>query len=130
MYLEGEQVLAKSSGSDDYEKAKVVGVKGSKYVVKFKSGAERIIGEGDIKVKICYLSQIILCILNLFVIKNYTCRLIEAPEVQQRDKERAEALLENPQVEGLQLANHQLANHHLENRRLVNLLLLSLENYL
>lgn len=48
---EGEQVLAKSPTSQEFVKAKIVGVRGNnKYRVQFRGGVEHTISESDVKV--------------------------------------------------------------------------------
>jgi hypothetical protein len=46
----GEQVLAKMPSTDDYQKARVLKIKGSKYKVLFKGGEEHTVKETDVKV--------------------------------------------------------------------------------
>ncbi|XP_031784406.1 delta(14)-sterol reductase TM7SF2 [Nasonia vitripennis] len=48
-FSEGDQVLAKLPSSDDYEKAKIINVRGSKYKVLFKRGEEHTLGQADVK---------------------------------------------------------------------------------
>lgn len=48
-FIEGEEVLAKHPDSEEFEKGKVVNVKGGNYRVQFKGGSEFTLKEGDMK---------------------------------------------------------------------------------
>ncbi|KAL7294648.1 hypothetical protein TKK_0011951 [Trichogramma kaykai] len=48
-FSEGDQVLAKLPNSKDFEKARVVDIKGGKYKIQFKGGVEHTIPESDVK---------------------------------------------------------------------------------
>ena len=50
-YSEGDQVLALSPSTEEYEKAKVLERKGTnKYILQFRGGVEVTVNEKDIKV--------------------------------------------------------------------------------
>ncbi|XP_051159041.1 delta(14)-sterol reductase TM7SF2 [Leptopilina boulardi] len=48
-FIEGEEVLAKQPNTSEFQKGKVVNVKGSNYRVEFKGGSQFTIKEGDMK---------------------------------------------------------------------------------
>ncbi|XP_011504313.1 PREDICTED: delta(14)-sterol reductase isoform X2 [Ceratosolen solmsi marchali] len=56
-FSEGEQVLAKMPSSDDYQKARIVNVKGNKYKVLFRGGEEYTVNETDLKAQRTSRSQ-------------------------------------------------------------------------
>lgn len=49
-FSEGDQVLAKIPTSDEYQKGKIVNIRGSKYKVQFKGGVEHTVSEADVRV--------------------------------------------------------------------------------
>ncbi|CAL7949897.1 unnamed protein product [Xylocopa violacea] len=48
-FIEGEEVLARYSSTDEYLKGKVLGVKGEQYKVQFETGIEKYVHSTDIK---------------------------------------------------------------------------------
>lgn len=48
-FIEGEEVLAKQPNTSEFQKGKVLNVKGSNYRIQFKGGSQFMIKEGDIK---------------------------------------------------------------------------------
>ncbi|XP_076762650.1 lamin B receptor isoform X3 [Xylocopa sonorina] len=48
-FIEGEEVLARYSSTDEYLKGKVLGIKGQQYKVQFETGIEKYVHSTDIK---------------------------------------------------------------------------------
>lgn len=49
-FIEGEEVLAKQPNTSEFQKGKVVNVKGTNYQVQFKGGSKFLVKEADMKV--------------------------------------------------------------------------------
>lgn len=57
-FVMGEQVLAKPPSSTEYERGKVMQVRGDKYKVQFKDGAEHTVSASNIRVRFLYCEEL------------------------------------------------------------------------
>lgn len=72
-FIEGEEVLAKQPNTSEFQKGKVLNVKGSNYRIQFKGGSQFMIKEGDIKVNskhIVFKDKFHFTYIKLLFIKN------------------------------------------------------------